>query len=50
ESKNKIRNLIPIRKIGQPEDVAYLASFMASDRSAYLHGQVVLLDGGRTFQ
>lgn len=50
ESKNKIRNLIPIRKIGQPEDVAYLASFMASDKSAYLHGQVVLLDGGRTFQ
>ncbi|SHF21241.1 SDR family NAD(P)-dependent oxidoreductase [Alkalibacter saccharofermentans] len=50
ESKNKIRNLIPIRKIGQPEDVAYLASFLASDKSEYIHGQVILLDGGRTFQ
>ncbi|MFZ7131562.1 MAG: SDR family NAD(P)-dependent oxidoreductase [Eubacteriales bacterium] len=49
-SKNEIRNKIPIRKIGQPEDVAHLASFLASDKSNYIHGQVILLDGGRTFQ
>lgn len=50
ESKDKIRNQIPIRRIGQPEDVAYLASFLASDKSSYIHGQIILLDGGRTYQ
>lgn len=50
ESREKLMKKIPIRKIGQPEDVAYLASFLASDKAAYINGQIILLDGGRTYQ
>jgi len=48
KSRDELLQKIPIRKIGQPEDIAYLASFLASEKAAYVHGQVVLLDGGRT--
>lgn len=50
ESKQNLIKKIPIRKIGQPEDIGYLASFMASDKANYLHGQIIIMDGGRTFQ
>jgi dehydrogenase/reductase SDR family member 4 len=36
----------PIRRIGEPEDVAGLALFLASDASAYCTGSVYLVDGG----
>lgn len=50
ESKQKLIKEIPIRKIGEPEDIGYLASFIASDKAGYLHGQIIIMDGGRTFQ
>jgi NAD(P)-dependent dehydrogenase (short-subunit alcohol dehydrogenase family) len=33
-------------RAGKPEDVGYLAAFLASEASAYINGQVILLDGG----
>jgi NAD(P)-dependent dehydrogenase (short-subunit alcohol dehydrogenase family) len=36
----------PIRRIGRPEDIADLALFFASDRSAHLTGQLVSVSGG----
>ncbi|MBM3847207.1 MAG: SDR family oxidoreductase [Verrucomicrobia bacterium] len=36
----------PVRRIGQPEDVAGLALHLASDESAFITGQVFVLDGG----
>jgi dehydrogenase/reductase SDR family member 4 len=36
----------PIRRIGQPADVAELALLMASDRGSYMTGQTVIVDGG----
>ncbi|HCX64838.1 MAG TPA: short-chain dehydrogenase [Eubacteriaceae bacterium] len=50
KSKEEVRLQIPIRKIGQPEDVAYLTTFLSSDKAEYLHGQVIVLDGGRTYR
>jgi 3-oxoacyl-[acyl-carrier protein] reductase len=50
ESRKKLIDQIPIRKIGQPEDIAYMASFLASDKASYINGQILLLDGGRTHQ
>lgn len=50
ESREELLQKIPIRKIGQPEDIAYLASFLASDKAGYINGQILLLDGGRTYQ
>jgi NAD(P)-dependent dehydrogenase (short-subunit alcohol dehydrogenase family) len=36
----------PIRRIGRPEDVAYLVLFLASERAAHLTGQLVSVSGG----
>jgi dehydrogenase/reductase SDR family protein 4 len=38
----------PIRRLGQPEDVAGLALHLASDDSAFITGQVFVIDGGYT--
>jgi dehydrogenase/reductase SDR family member 4 len=38
----------PIRRLGQPEDVAGLALHLASDESAFITGQVFVIDGGFT--
>jgi len=37
---------IPLGRVGQPEDVAAVVSFLASDRAAYITGQVIRVDGG----
>ncbi|MCV9388960.1 SDR family NAD(P)-dependent oxidoreductase [Reichenbachiella ulvae] len=36
----------PLKKIGQPEDIAQLASFLLQDSSGWMTGQVIKLDGG----
>jgi 3-oxoacyl-[acyl-carrier protein] reductase len=41
-----IKKVIPLRRIGQPEDVARVAVFLATDDSAYITGQVLTVDGG----
>jgi len=38
---------IPLGRMGQPEDVAWVALFLASDESAYLTGLAIPVDGGR---
>ncbi len=48
EEKFYEKNLksIGMRRLGQPEDVANVALFLASDLSAYVTGQVIGVDGG----
>ena len=36
------------RRIGTPDDVVYLALYLASDESAWMAGAVTLIDGGWT--
>lgn len=38
----------PLTRRGSPRDVAYMAAFLASDRAAYVTGQVIAVDGGVT--
>ena len=36
----------PLQRIGQPEDLAYTASFLLSDHSSFVTGQTLAVDGG----
>ena len=38
---------IPLGRLGEPEELGDLVAFLASERAAYITGQVVLIDGGR---
>ncbi|MDO6354033.1 3-oxoacyl-[acyl-carrier-protein] reductase [Caloramator sp. CAR-1] len=44
--KEKMMELIPLKRLGNPEDVANLAAFLASDMASYITGQVINVDGG----
>lgn len=44
--EEKIASRQPLRRLGEPEDVAELALFLASDRSSYCTGQAFTVDGG----
>lgn len=43
-----LMTLIPYNRIGQPQDVANLAIFLASDASDYITGASIFIDGGMT--
>jgi NAD(P)-dependent dehydrogenase (short-subunit alcohol dehydrogenase family) len=44
---DRIRNSVPMGYIAEPEDVAGVVAFLASDDSRYVTGQSLLIDGGR---
>ena len=43
---NRVRESIPARRIGRPEEFAALAAFLSSERASYITGQAVACDGG----
>ncbi len=50
ELKNDIQKLHPTHTIGQPEDIASLVLWLASDEARYASGQLWVIDGGLTAQ
>jgi len=46
EVQGKMKELIPLSRFGEPEDVANVVLFLASDASAYVTGQVISTCGG----
>ncbi|MEO7167052.1 MAG: SDR family oxidoreductase [Spartobacteria bacterium] len=48
EAREKLLNLIPDGRIGEPEDIARTAVWLASDQSDYITGATIFVDGGMT--
>ncbi|MDR0876798.1 MAG: 3-oxoacyl-[acyl-carrier-protein] reductase [Treponema sp.] len=46
EAREKMLEIIPLKRAGTPEDIAGTALFLASDFSSYITGQVITVDGG----
>ena len=44
--KERIERLVPMKRAGTAEEVADLASFLASDRAGYISGQIISINGG----
>jgi len=46
KSRDGFMSQIPLGRVGQPEDIAKVAVFLASDDSSYMTGQTIFVDGG----
>jgi NAD(P)-dependent dehydrogenase (short-subunit alcohol dehydrogenase family) len=47
EARNTILSRTPMGRCGEPEEVASIAAFLASDDASYMTGQTLYVDGGR---
>jgi NAD(P)-dependent dehydrogenase (short-subunit alcohol dehydrogenase family) len=47
EAAARIMSRTPLRRLGQPAEVASVCAFLASDAASYMTGEVVYVDGGR---
>ncbi len=46
--KETALNMIPLKRFGQPDDIAHIVSFLASSKAQYITGQTFVVDGGMT--
>jgi NAD(P)-dependent dehydrogenase (short-subunit alcohol dehydrogenase family) len=46
EGEEKLTNNYPMKRLGEPEDVARLVAFLASDEASWITGETVRVDGG----
>lgn len=47
-ARHALNRLHPVGHVGRPSDVGDLAVYLASDKSSFLTGETMVLDGGRT--
>ena len=48
QERERQEALLPCKRLGTPEEVAYTALFLASDEARFINGADILIDGGRT--
>ncbi|MFA3781969.1 3-oxoacyl-[acyl-carrier-protein] reductase [Melioribacteraceae bacterium 4301-Me] len=48
KQRETLLTAIPIKRLGRPEDVAKLVLFLADEKTSYITGQVIAVDGGMT--
>ena len=46
EVERRLESQIPMRRLGEPRELAALAAFLASERASYITGQSIAVDGG----
>jgi 3-oxoacyl-[acyl-carrier protein] reductase len=42
----ELKKMIPVNRFGKPEEVAHVVSFLASDKTSYITGEVININGG----
>ncbi|AOS80068.1 MULTISPECIES: SDR family NAD(P)-dependent oxidoreductase [Hydrogenophaga] len=47
DARRKILSRTPLKRLGQPEEVADVVAWLASDAASYVTGEIVTVDGGR---
>lgn len=47
EARARILSRTPLRRLGEPEEVAEVVAFLLSDAASYMTGEIVFVDGGR---
>lgn len=45
-NEEELRQMVPANRFGEAEEVAHLVSFLASDKAAYITGEVININGG----
>ncbi|CAM1348382.1 3-oxoacyl-ACP reductase FabG [Tenacibaculum insulae] len=45
-NEKELKKLVPANRFGNPEEVAHLASFLASEKASYITGEVININGG----
>jgi 3-oxoacyl-[acyl-carrier protein] reductase len=46
ESKKKLTDIIPLARLGEPQDVANVVAFLCADDASYITGEVISVNGG----